>query len=276
MTMKEKRIFYTPALLAFITVSAYFFADTIDTLIGMSLAASPKFTALHERERSVPPSNRELGFYSSVLDRGLFGDGNKPSTGPAAVASATYKLIGTVEGETFAGAVLADAAGQAFYRINRKLPDGSTLIKVQRNKVALRRSDGVMVDVEIVDDAKITVLPQRPAAGVKKLSGNRFLVDQKEVLASTENLSQILMQARALPYLEQGKIAGFRISRIVPNSIYAKIGLQNGDVIQQINSQALDDPGKFFQLYQGLRTESSISIDLLRGGRRQTMNYEIR
>jgi general secretion pathway protein C len=102
------------------------------------------------------------------------------------------------------------------------------------------------------------------------------MVDQKEVLASTENMNQILTQARAVPYQEQGKTVGFKISEIVPGSIYEKIGLVNGDVIQRVNSQEVDDPAKFFQLYQGLRNERNITIDLIRSGQRQTLNYEIR
>jgi general secretion pathway protein C len=47
-------------------------------------------------------------------------------------------------------------------------------------------------------------------------------------------------------------------------------------VIQKVNAQDVDDPGKFFQLYQGLKEEKSISIDLMRNGQRQTLNYEIR
>jgi general secretion pathway protein C len=89
-------------------------------------------------------------------------------------------------------------------------------------------------------------------------------------------MNQLLTQARALPYIEQGKTVGFRISEIVPGSLYEKIGLQNGDVIKKINSQDVDDPGKFFQLYQGLKEERNISIDLVRGGQRQSLNYEIR
>jgi general secretion pathway protein C len=69
---------------------------------------------------------------------------------------------------------------------------------------------------------------------------------------------------------------GFRISEIVPGSLYEMIGLQNGDVIQRVNAQDVDDPSKFFQLYQGLRNERNISIDLIRGGQRQTLNYDIR
>ncbi len=152
-------------------------------------------------------------------------------------------------------------------------------MKVLRDKVSIRRSDGVTVGLEVVDETKI-VSVQKPGtnggAGVKKLSDGKWMVDQKEVLASTENIHQILTQARALPFQEQGKTVGFRISEIVPGSIYEKIGLQNGDVIQRVNSQDVDDPAKFFQLYQGLKNERSISIDLIRSGQRQTLNYEIR
>jgi general secretion pathway protein C len=275
--MKEEKTVYTLILVALLTVSAYFLADTVDALIGRSLDAAPKFTAPLERDRVNLQPRRELSDYTSILDRGLFGEGKGPSSGPAAETIA-YKLIGTIEGELFAGAVLEDSTGQAFYRIDQKLPDGSAIVKVMRDKVSIRRSDGVTVSLEVVDETKIVSI-QKPGAagpGVRKLSDGRFMVDQKEVLASTENMNQILTQARALPYQEQGKTVGFRISEIVPGSIYEKIGLQNGDVIQRVNSQDVDDPAKFFQLYQGLRNERSISIDLIRSGQRQTLNYEIR
>ncbi len=275
--MKEEKTIYTLILVALLTVSAYFLADTIDAMIGRSLDAAPKFTAPLERDRVNLQPRRELSDYSSILDRGLFGEGKGPSGGPA-VETIAYKLIGTIQGELFAGAVLEDSTGQTFYRINQKLPDGSAIVKVLRDKVSIRRSDGVTVNLEVVDETKI-VSVQKPGAngpGIKKVSDGKFMVDQKEVLASTENMNQILTQARALPYQEQGKTVGFRISEIVPGSIYEKIGLQNGDVIQRVNSQDVDDPAKFFQLYQGLRNERSISIDLIRSGQRQTLNYEIR
>ena len=276
--MKENKTLYALALIALLTVSAYFLADTVDAMIGRSLEAAPKFTSPLERDRPALEPRRELSDYSSILERGLFGEGKGPSSGPA-VESSNYKLIGTVEGGSFSGAVLEDSTGQVFYRIHQKLPDGSQIIKVKREKVTLQRSDGSTFDILLADDDKIINM-QAPGGntgtGVKRLSDGKYMVDQREMLASTENMSQILTQARALPYMEQGKTVGFRISEIAPGSIYEKIGLQNGDVIQKVNSQEVDDPAKFFQLYQGLRTERFIAIDLLRGGARQTLNYEIR
>jgi general secretion pathway protein C len=276
--MKEEKTIYTLVLVALLTVSAYFLADTVDAMIGRSLSAAPKYTSPVESVHVALQPRRELSEYSSILERGLFGEGKGPSSGPAAVETTSYKLIGTVEGAAFSGAVLEDSTGQAFYRINQKLPDGSAIVQVLRDKVALKRSDGVIVNLEVEDATKIVPMKAAGAGneGVKKLSGGKFMVDQKEVLASTENMNQILTQARAVPYLEQGKTVGFRISEIVPGSIYEKIGLVNGDVIQKVNSQEVDDPAKFFQLYQGLRNERNISIDLIRSGQRQTLNYEIR
>ena len=276
--MKEKTL-YTLVLVVLLTISAYFLADTVDAMIGRSLEAAPTYTTPLERNNTALQPRRELSEYSSILERGLFGEGKGPSSAPAAVQSVSYKLIGTVEGEQFAGAVLEDSSGQAFYRMNQKLPDGSAIVQVMRDKVLIKRADGSTVPVEIVDDTKIVSM-QKPGsnvgAGVQKLGDGKFAVDQKEILASTENMSQMLTQARALPYQEQGKTIGFKISEIVPGSIYEKIGLQNGDVIQKVNSQDVDDPAKFFQLYQGLKNERSISIDLIRGGQRQTLTYDIR
>lgn len=276
--MKEEKTLYTLVLVALLTVSAYFLADTVDALIGRSLSAAPKFTSPAETGRVVLQPRRELSDYSSILERGLFGEGKGPSSAPATAVAVSYKLIGTVEGAVFSGAVLEDSTGQAFYRTNQKLPDGSTIVKVMRNKVVLKRADGVTANLEVEDETKIVPVKATGAAGegVKKLSSGKFMVDQKEVLASTENMNTILTQARAVPYLEQGKTVGFRISEIVPGSIYEKIGLVNGDVIQRVNAQEVDDPGKFFQLYQGLRNERNITIDLIRSGQRQTLNYEIR
>jgi len=276
--MKEGKPYYTLALVVLLTISAYFLADTVDAMIGRSLEAAPNFTAPMQSERPSLVPRKELSDYASILDRGLFGEGKGPSSGPAAASSSVYKLIGTIEGEVFAGAVLEDGSGQTFYRMREKLPDGSMIVKVEKTKVVLKRQDGSTVELQVVDETKIVTVPN-PAAGgpgVRKVSDNKWMVDQREMLASTENMSQALTQARALPYMEQGKTVGFRISEIVPGSIYEKIGLQNGDVIQRVNSQDVDDPAKFFQLYQGLRTERSITIDLLRSGQRQTLNYEIR
>lgn len=77
--MKEKNTFYTPALLALLTVAAYFFADTVDAVIGMTLFASSSSMTSEERYQTIVKPSRELNDYTDMLNRGLFGDGkNRP------------------------------------------------------------------------------------------------------------------------------------------------------------------------------------------------------
>ena len=276
--MKESSKVYTLALIALLTLSAYLLADTVDAMIGRSLDASAKITRPAEQERAGIAPRKELSDYSSILERGLFGEGKGPSGAPVVETYSAFTLIGTIEGDYFSGAVLADAANQqSFYRLDQSLPDGSRIVKVKRDRVSIKRPDGSTVEIQIVDDTKIVnVAKAVPGSGVRKVGEGRFMVDQREITSSTENLNQVLTQARALPYMEAGKTVGFRISEIVPGSIYEKIGLVNGDVVQRVNSQDVDDPGKFFQLYQGLKDEKRISIDLLRNGQRQSLNYDVR
>ncbi len=276
--MKDDKIIFNLSLVFLLTLSAYFLADTVDAVIGRSLEAAPVIATAPEKAGHGIEPEKELSDYMRILERGLFGEGKGPSSG-AASPSSLFSLIGTVEGDSFSGAVLEDSTGtQNFYRLKEKLADGSQIAKIMRDKVVLRLADGATVELQISYDTKIVDAdkPHQTRPGIRRVSAGRFMVDQGMVTSSTENLSQLLTQARALPYIENGKTAGFRITEIVPGSIYEKIGLQNGDVIQRINSQDVDDPGKFFQMYQGLKEEKNITVDVIRNGQRQTFTYEIR
>jgi hypothetical protein len=59
-----------------------------------------------------------------------------------------FRLVGTIEGGPFAGAVIDDTKNpQAFYRLNDKLPDDSQLVKVEHNHVVLKWPDGTSMEL---------------------------------------------------------------------------------------------------------------------------------
>ncbi|MGE5809649.1 MAG: PDZ domain-containing protein [Nitrospirota bacterium] len=122
-------------------------------------------------------------------------------------------------------------------------------------------------------------VPRTDAAGsvkVEQVSDTQWIVDRGSMLANTRNLNRFLMQARTVPYTKRGKVAGFRITRISPGSIYEKIGLQNGDVLLRVNTQNLDNPAKLFSLYKEMRNKRHISLLLSRNGQDRTFQYDIR
>jgi hypothetical protein len=92
------------------------------------------------------------------------------NTADAQTASASgpssYRLIGTVEAGGFIGAVLDDAKGeQLFYRLHEKLPDGSEIVKVQNNRILVKKSDGALYELFTSHDMKTALQQSAPSAG---------------------------------------------------------------------------------------------------------------
>jgi general secretion pathway protein C len=90
------------------------------------------------------------------------------------------------------------------------------------------------------------------------------------------DLPKLLSQARAAPVLANGAITGFRLDYIAPTSFYEKIGLQYGDILKQVNGVEIKDPGTMLSLFQQLRNEKSVKLDILRNNQRATMMFDIR
>jgi general secretion pathway protein C len=111
--------------------------------------------------------------------------------------------------------------------------------------------------------------------GVTKVSDTQYTVDRKEVDSALSNLSEVATQARIVPSFKNGKPNGFKMFSIKPGSIYSKIGLKNGDVIQKINGYEMNSPDKALELYQKLKDAQSVSLELQRRGQTMNVNYNI-
>lgn len=100
---------------------------------------------------------------------------------------------------------------------------------------------------------------------IRKIGPNDYEVDGKDFDATMGNLAKLSTQARLVPAYENGKSVGFKVTSIVPNSIFAKIGLQDGDIITRLNGYEINSPDKALEIYQTRSTAKNISIDYKRG-----------
>jgi hypothetical protein len=105
-------------------------------------------------------------FFSSSL----FGATGAVAQGPG---QQDYRLVGTIESNGFAGAVLSDAKGeQSFYRLHDMLPNGFQLVQVRPDSVLVRGTDGKDYEMFILHEtstvgaatSKVQPEPQVPAA----------------------------------------------------------------------------------------------------------------
>jgi general secretion pathway protein C len=111
--------------------------------------------------------------------------------------------------------------------------------------------------------------------GIKKVGGNSYEVEQSEIDGALANLSKLATQARVVPAFEGGESIGFKLFSIRPNSLYAKIGLKNGDIVTRINGYEINSPDKALEIYQKLKDSKQINVDLKRRGKATTLDYAI-
>jgi len=122
--------------------------------------------------------------------------------------------------------------------------------------------------------------PARPSpargALVRQTAANAFVVDRRELAGTVDSMSGLMTQLRAVAEVEDGQPAGFRLFQIKDDSLFRRLGLQNGDVVQRVNGQAVSDPATLLAFLQRLRTEPRVALDIRRGSQRRTLVYDLR
>lgn len=112
-------------------------------------------------------------------------------------------------------------------------------------------------------------------AGVAKQGDNKFVVDKAEIDNALANPDKLFTEVQAVPNFVGGKPAGIKLLSMTSSSIFSKLGLQRGDVLEKINGTELDIASGM-NLFNQLKNQNRISIDLTRNGKKQTLDYEIR
>lgn len=110
----------------------------------------------------------------------------------------------------------------------------------------------------------------------KKLGENDWVIDQGALVNSLSNISTVLTDARMTPKVLNGAVEGFLVTEIKPRGVFDAVGLKNGDVLKRINGYAIDTPEKAVQVLSGLKGETRIELDIVRGGKKMNFHYEIR
>jgi general secretion pathway protein C len=121
---------------------------------------------------------------------------------------------------------------------------------------------------------------EEPDAGekaslIKSEGGGKFTVDQAEVDDAIQNLDRLYTDIRAVPNFSGNKVSGMKILSVKNGSIFSKLGLKRGDVLQKINGLELDVK-QGFAIFNQLKDQKNITLDLIRQGQPMTLDYEIR
>lgn len=282
-------------ILFYLVGGMFFLAHAVNAVIANALHAPPDLlrgsvSPPVEEFVTVPPS--ELA--DQIRSRAIFplppepivsgSVGNSlvvPTRAPLNLAT-KLRLIGVVMGEHGGvAAIIEELASkrQLFVRLHSEIPDAGEITEIRREGIVIRQGNQEeLLELAVMLAEKPASQPSPIAAAVKPVSGVplRKVLDRREVDQAMNDLPKLLSQARAVPYLVNGAMSGFRMDFIAPASFYEKIGLQYGDVLQQVNGVEIRDPATMLTLFQQLRNEQTVKLDVLRNNQRSTLTYEIR
>jgi hypothetical protein len=146
--MKKHKTSYTTVLGALFLAAACSFAGTVDAQISGGKEASASPAAAEPAAPAAPPS---------------------------------YRLIGTVGGKSFVGAVFDDPTGaQSFSRLYDKLPDGSQIVNVYDDRIALKRPDGSVFEMYTIHDtAKAAPSTKSPVSAGRSAPASAVSEDRR-------------------------------------------------------------------------------------------------
>lgn len=88
--------------------------------------------------------------------------------------------------------------------------------------------------------------------------------------------NQLASGGRMVPATKDGVVSGIKIFGIRPGSVFARLGLQNGDLIKTINGLDISTPDKALDAYTRLRSSSALLLELERRGKNLTLNLQLR
>ncbi len=115
-----------------------------------------------------------------------------------------------------------------------------------------------------------------PPLRVSRLGENSYSLDESSVSQLTGNINQYRTQVRLIPYFEGNKSAGYRLAALRPGSAFEQLGFRGGDIIQQVNNVELSTPEKMYTIFQNLKDEKHVTVNIVRQGQKSTITYEIR
>ena len=172
------------------------------------------------------------------------------------------------------------------YVQKRNIENLATVIKIERQKVIIRNLNTnalEYIEMKPFGNNKVAFGAAPPVAAgtgsgdVKNLGNNKFTIKRSDLQKYLNDLSSILMQARAVQARDKvtGEVIGYRIVDFQPNSIFSQLGIQRMDLIKSVNGEPVDTPQKAMELFNMFKSSSSIKMNVERGGQVESLDYTV-
>jgi len=287
------------ANLLLVTAAIFFSVKLFYQFLKMEISQSAPagITAAGPAAKTRAQENRPpFDSYQAIVDRDLFDTtAEKAPKAPEPAVNLekleqtrlNLKLWGTVTAQDneagIARAVIEEPKlhRQGLYRVGDSIQQ-ATITEIYRN--------GVVLDVngkkEKLTIAKKTDVQNRLTPGpvydpdfstgtARSGPAKRVTLNRDQVDNALENLNQLMSEVKIRPYFKNGQASGFIVSNIARDSVVREMGLKSGDIVTGINGREIKTADDAMAFYEKLRSGETLSIQLKRRGRPETIEYVV-
>ena len=274
-----------PAFLVFISITILSY-ETVDLFYkAVSLVAVNQSASLSNTALSKPIADSalrgHLQDYSVITARNLFQSTLKTASdkqlGGGYLAASqevtSFDLKGTIAGGSVFGYIIIEEKGknkQRLYRLGDMI-GSARLVKITRN-TAIIKNEGREIILKIKETTDGSLLSHLRSGQVNTPRSSMAL-DRGELNQKLNDLKSIMTQAAVRPYFEAGVQEGFIVTDIKSDSLYLKLGLQNGDIIIDVNDKHMQSADDILQLVNVMQSGGDITMSLKRNGNVETISY---
>ncbi len=309
-----KKGFWT-FILAVIFGVGFLSARTVNAFLAQSLSPTPRnLTQGQGSKRTRPKKKKSAGIgVAAFLERNLF-HAEREDIQPVVETIETVETVSGTMGDIDLDNCQPSSLGANLLAtfVDDRLPNES--MAIFEDTTPDQKTHGLRVGDRLIDKAEVVAIEWRnvfvnnggrcesfsleaakkkaarkPVAaaakkaaggglgdGITKTSDTEYTIPRQEIDNVLSNLNKVATQARIVPSFHNGKANGFKLFSIRPNSLYSKIGIQNGDIVQKINGYEINSPDKALEIYSKLKDAQGITVDLVRRGKSKTLSYSIR
>lgn len=271
-------------------------------LLGFSIAnLAEGFLTEQEAAAVAPPpappaSARDWANRARIIDRNLFNVSTLAPSEDVEKAESYEKsrlplrLLGTASAGEASWAAVEDLETRKHLvaRVGGPLK-GATVLRIDRCRIVLqnagRREElSLETPAGCFDGAPRSSGAQAPLAtargrggvqaAVQRLGENRFAVPRAAVENAAANPAALFSQARILPRYDQGKMVGVQLNAIRPGSLFAQVGIQDGDTVTQVNGVTVATPEDSQRVLEQFASGGALSVTVTgRDGQVRELEY---
>ncbi len=241
-------------------------------------AAAPVVT----QPKPSPQSSPQAALVEQLPEMHLMG---VPTQEAAAIANASVNAPDTQLKLTLHGALASDDKEQARaiiaepggkedqYAIGDTVPGNAELSEIYPDRVILKRSgryETLRLPDENVPGGAVT--RGLPSARAAVAPAERLRQVREQIQNSPRSLYGMI---RATPQVdENGSISGYVVSPGQDPQLFSQVGLQDGDVVTEVNDMSMSDPANGAKALMSLQSGERVTVKLLRGGVEQMLTLD--